>query len=188
MIQAASALFMAIVVAQTLEVRDVTGVRVSPFRVEGKTQVLFFLSRECPISRFYAREIQAICSEYKTRGAGCALVFEDLPADDAATRLHLQEFGYRGIPAMTDPTGKIAVTAGATVTPQAVVLDRSGTVRYSGRIDNHYADLGKPRRQATTHDLRDALSALAADRPVLNPLTTPIGCFIVSPDLFKEKK
>jgi hypothetical protein len=188
MIQAVLGLFMAFVVRQTLEVRNVTGGLARPFRVEGAIQVLFFLSRECPISRFYAREIQAICSENKARGAGCALVFEDLPADAAATRLHLQEFGYRGIPAMTDATGKIAVTAGATVTPQAVVLDKSGTIRYSGRIDNYYADLGKPRRQATTHDLRDALGALAAGRPVPNPATTPIGCFIVSPDLFKEKK
>jgi hypothetical protein len=186
MIQAVLGLFIALAVPQ--EVRDVFGSPVKPFRVEGKTQVLFFLSRECPISRFYAREIQAICSEYKTRGAGCALVFEDLPADNAAIQQHLQEFGYLGIPAMSDATGKIATIAKATVTPQAVVFDKNGTIRYSGRIDNFYADLGKPRRQATTHDLRDALDALSSGRPVLNPETTPIGCFIVSPDLFQEKK
>ena len=85
-------------------------------------------------------------------------------------------------------------TAGQVVVPRggsvqvAVVLDKSGSVRYRGRIDNFYADLGKPRRAATTHDLRDALDAVVAGRAVAHPETTPIGCFIVSHELFKEKK
>jgi hypothetical protein len=150
--------------------------------------LLFFLSAECPISGFYAQEIQRICREYEPRGVRCSLVFEDLPVNPAAMGKHLDEFGYRGIPAMPDRKGEIAARVGATVTPQAVVLDKSGKVRYRGRIDNFYADLGKPRRAATTHDLRDALSAVVAGRIVAHPETTPVGCFIVSHESFKEKK
>ena len=182
-------LFLALIaINPSFEVRDVNGRPLKPFRVEEKAQVLFFLSAECPISRFYAQEIQRICKEYAARGVRCGLVYEDLPVNAAAIRAHLDEFGYRGIPAMTDGTGKIATQMNATVTPQAAVIDKAGQIRYRGRIDNFYADLGKPRRAATVHDLRDALDAVAAGRAVTHPETTPIGCFIVSPELFKEKK
>jgi hypothetical protein len=178
--------FMAI--DSSFEVKDVDGRPFKPFRVAGKAQVLFFLSAECPISRFYAREIQRTCKENAARGVSCSLVYEDLPVNPAAIKVHLREFGYSGIPAMTDNTGKIAAQVAATVTPQAVVLDRFGKIRYTGRIDNFYADLGKPRRAATVHDLRDALDAVVAGRVVARPETTPVGCFIVSHELFKEKK
>lgn len=172
----------------SLEVRDVNGRRFKPFHIEQKARVLFFLSAECPISRFYAQEIQGICREYGTRGVDCGLVYEDLPGNPAAARAHLKEFGYRGIPVVTDDTGGIATQAKASITPQAVVIDKSGRIRYSGRIDNFYADLGKPRRQATTHDLRNALDAVLAGRKVTHPETPAVGCYIVSPELFKEKK
>jgi hypothetical protein len=58
------------------------------------------------------------------------------------------------------------------------VIDSSGTVRYRGRINNFYAALGKPRQQVAVHDLRDALEALMAGRPILNPETEALGCFI----------
>jgi hypothetical protein len=175
-------------VSSSIEVRDVYGRLFKPFRVEGKAQILFFLSAECPISRFYAQEIQRLCRENAARGVRCGLVYEDLPVNPAAIRAHLDEFGYRGIPAMTDGAGKIATHVNATVTPEAVVIDRAGQIRYRGRIDNFYAGLGKPRRVATVHDLRDALDAVVAGRTVTHPETTSVGCFIMSPDLFKERK
>ena len=68
------------------------------------------------------------------------------------------------------------------------MVDRPGKIRYSGRIDNYYADLGKPRRQATVHDLTESLDAIVAGRAVSNPETPAVGCFIMSPEIFKEKK
>ena len=170
------------------EVRDVNGRPYKPFHVEEKAQVLFFLSAECPISRFYAQEIQRICRDYGARGVRCGLVYEDFPVNAPALRMHLDEFGYRGIPATTDGTGEIATQVNATVTSEAVVIDRAGQIRYRGRIDNFYADLGRPRRTATVHDLRDALDAVVSGRVVTHPETTAVGCFIMSPDPIKEKK
>jgi thiol-disulfide isomerase/thioredoxin len=176
----------------SFEIRDVNGRPYKPFLVEEKAQILFFLSSDCPISRFYAPEIQRICAEYRAHGVRCGLVYEDRPVNAAAIRAHLDEFGYRGIPAVSDTTGKIAAQVNAIVTPEAVVIDRIGRIRYRGRIDNFYADLGKPRRTATVHDLRDAVDAVVAGRVVTHSETTSVGCFIMSPDLFpdpyKEKK
>ena len=45
---------------------------------------------------------------------------------DDAVRKHLQEYGYDGIPAAIDRSRVIAKHANASVTPQAVVVDRTG--------------------------------------------------------------
>jgi hypothetical protein len=172
----------------SIEVGDIDKHRLKPFAVEGKATILFFLSTECPISRFYATEIQAICRRFAIGGAHCRLVYEDLPLTGSAVREHLKEFGYQGIPAIVDGSGDIARLTGASVTPEAVVIDRGSTIRYRGRIDNFYADLGKGRRQATIHDLTDALEAVLAGRDVLNPETAAVGCYIVPPEPPKTKE
>jgi len=166
----------------SVQVQDVNGARFRPFATEGKAAVIFFLSTECPISRLYATEIQRICASYRSRGVRCSLIFEDLPLAPAGVRGHLIEFSYRNIPAAIDETGSVAKQAGASVTPQAVIVDGSRRIRYRGRIDNFYAELGKSRRQATVHDLTDALDAILAGRIVLNPETNPVGCFITFPE------
>ena len=64
------------------------------------------------------------------------------------------------------------------VLAHAAVFGPDGERKYLGRIDDLYADLGKRRARATSLDLRDALDAVLADRPVPRPVTQPVGCFI----------
>jgi hypothetical protein len=109
-----------------------------------------------------------------------------LPAPlDLQVRRHLEEYRYSGIPAAIDRERTAAGLAKATITPQAMVVDRAGGIRYRGRIDNLYVALGKTRRQVTSHDLRDALDAVLAGRTVPNPETEALGCFIVDPALLR---
>ena len=67
--------------------------------------------------------------------------------------------------------------AHATVAPEAVVFGRNKNVLYRGRLDNLYANLATRRTEATEHDLRDALDAIAAGKPVSNQ-PPPVGCII----------
>jgi hypothetical protein len=169
-----------------VRIRDVDGNVRSPLAVLGQAAVLFFIATDCPISNFYAQEIQGICKDYGTRGVSCSLIYEDVQADAGAVRKHLGDFQYRGFAAFVDGDRKVASKLNATVTPTAVVLDRAGKVRYRGRINNFYADLGKPRRQATVHDLRDALDAVLAGKTVAVPETRAVGCYIVDPQVLKN--
>ena len=143
-------------------------------------RVLFFVASDCPISNGYAPEIQRLCAEYGRRGVRCSLVYEDVAIDPAAMRKHLDEYGYRGMPAVADRDRSIARRNGASITPEAVLIDVNGNTRYRGRIDNRYAELGKPRRVVTVHDLRDALDAVLAGKPVAHPETTALGCHIAA--------
>lgn len=147
--------------------------------------VWLFVASDCPVSNAYAPEIQRICAEYGAKGVGCSLVYEDVRIDAAAVKRHGDEYRYRDIPATIDDERRMARQMKVSVTPEAVVVDAKGAIRYRGRIDNRYAALGKPRRVVTSHDLREALDAVVSGRRVASPETTAIGCFIVSPTLVR---
>jgi thiol-disulfide isomerase/thioredoxin len=175
-----------VALAAGVQIRGIDGHLLDPFRAAGRANVLFFVASDCPISNSYAPEIQRLCREYGLKGVGCSLLYEDVELNAPSVREHLEEYGYRGIPAAIDSDRKIAGRAGATVTPEAVVVNDRGEVRYRGRIDNFYAALGKPRQQVTVHDLADALDAVLAGRAVPNPETHALGCYIVPPDILRK--
>jgi AhpC/TSA family len=176
----------AILAAVVPTIRDLDGKLLSLFKPGGVANVLFFITSDCPISNGYAPEIQRLCAEYASRGVRCNLLYEDIGIDRRSAQKHLDEYRYRGIPAAIDADRSISNYAKATVTPEAVVVDNQGKIRYRGRINNFYADLGKPRQQVTQHDLADALDAVLTGKPVRNPETQALGCYIVSPDILKN--
>ena len=164
-------------------IRDLNGRWLTPFQPSGRANVLFFVSTDCPISNSYAPEIQRLCEHYGSKGVGCSLLYEDVPPDAAAVRKHLDEYRYRdrGIAAAVDGKRTLARAAHASITPEAVVVDSTGAIRYRGRIDDRYAALGQRRQQASTHDLSAALDAVLSGSPVLTPETQAVGCSIVAP-------
>jgi len=170
-----------------LQVRGVNGQAFALFAPKGPASVVFFIATDCPISNWYAPTIQQVCREYGSRGVDCTLVYEDIDlgatpaALDADVRTHLREYRYGSMTATVDRTRAVAKRAKATITPQVVLVDRHGAIRYRGRIDNAYADLGKPRQHVTSHDLRASLDAVLAGRDVPTPETEPLGCYIVDP-------
>ena len=166
-------------------IRDLNGSLLNVFKPGGMANILFFISSDCPISNGYAPEIQRLCAQYEAKGVRCTLLYEDIGIDRRGAQKHLDEYRYRGISAAIDADRKIANYAKATVTPQAVLIDSRGEIRYRGRINNFYADLGKPRQVVTQHDLADAVNAVLTGKPVPNPETKALGCYIVSPDIFK---
>ncbi len=194
--------------ATSVQILDVDGRLLKPFDPSGAASLVFFVSTDCPVSNSYAPEIQRICREYGPRGVECSLMYEDLPplselrrglagakADletagtrlDDAVRKHMREYGYSGIPAAVDRSRVIAKRANASVTPQAVVIDRGGEIRYRGRIDNFYAAFGKPRQQVTEHDLRNAIDAVLAGRAAPKRETDAVGCYIVDPAVLRKQ-
>jgi hypothetical protein len=161
------------------ELRDIDGVTYGSLErpAEGEWNVLFFVTAACPISNQYAPEIQRICSAYGSKGARCFLVYADPALTAGEVRKHVAAFGHTS-PAILDSRLQLTRAAGATVTPEAAVFSKTGSLMYRGRINDFYASLGRPRQRVTQHDLRDALDDLAAGRGVRNARSQATGCFI----------
>lgn len=140
--------------------------------------VLFFSSTDCPLANAYVPEMNRIQQAYNPRGVAFYAVQGDATIADAEVVRHAKEFAFQ-FPYLFDPKESLASYTGATTVPEVVVLSPRGEVLYLGRIDNRQEDFGKQRPQATEFDLRDALDAVLAGKPVPRPRTKSLGCAIV---------
>src|SRR4051794_25121986 len=166
-----------------IELKDTTGVSYRPLAVKDAAgAVLIFIATDCPISNSYAPEINRICTEYDGHGPGkfrFYLVQVDPDLSPEAAARHARDFGYT-CPVLLDTHHKLVESLRAKVTPEAVVFGLGGVVRYHGRIDDKWAGYGKARPEPTSRELRAALDAIRAGRPVSTPETEAIGCPIES--------
>jgi len=156
---------------------DLDGHAVDPFhRTAGKYIVLVFIRTDCPISNRYAPTIQEISQKYKD-SAQFYLVYPVRTETPQQIKQHLKEFGYK-ITALRDPDYALVRRAETRVTPEAAVFSAGGKLVYHGRINDWYAEFGRSRRQPTTQELVDALSATTAGKPVANATVPAVGCFL----------
>jgi hypothetical protein len=137
--------------------------------------VLIFILADCPISNAYVPEINRLTADYQKRNVALYVVHVDADASPADLERHAKEYGY-ACPVLIDGHRALAGQFGITVAPEAALLDSEGKLVYRGRIDDLFAEFGKRRAAATTHELRDAMDSVLAGRPVRNPLTRAVGC------------
>jgi peroxiredoxin len=140
--------------------------------------VLCFLGTECPLAKLYAPRLQTMAQTFGDRVRFIGInsnVQDSMDELSAYASEHGVEFAMA-----KDDDRQVAVSAGATRTPEVIVVDRVGAIRYRGRIDNQY-EPGVARADATEHHLRDALQSLVDGQPVARPVTEPVGCLIALP-------
>ena len=160
--------------------RDTEGVAHTPQEwAQARAVVLFFVTTDCPLSNGYAPEMNRIEQAYAPRGVLFYAVQGDTTIPDEEVRRHAREYGYR-FPALLDPRQILARHTGATVTPEAVVLSARGRGAISGTHRQSRGGLRQGAREATEFDLRDALDAVLAGRPVPHPRTRALGCAITN--------
>ena len=162
-----------------LVVRDLDGRASTPLVVAaGGINLLIFVSSDCPISARYSPEINRIVHDYQPKGVHAWLVYAEPKVTDATVRANVREY-HAGLAVTTviDTGFRLTDAVGASVTPEAAIYTPAGRA-YRGRIDDLYEVIGQSRRTADHHDLRDALDAVLAGRPVTTAVTKAIGCFI----------
>jgi AhpC/TSA family len=182
---------LALVVALAFAAAPLTATPMAATDIDGKSwtlfapaahqlDLLFFVAADCPISNRYAPEIARICRDYSSRGVRCFMVYPDAAVEAAAVAKHRGDYGLGSTPAIIDRRHQLVDAVGSRVTPEAALYSSAGRV-YRGRIDDWYIDVSRARLQANRHDLRLALDATLAGRPVAQPETEAVGCFIVAP-------
>jgi len=151
------------------------------FSVPGEATwtVLCFLGTECPLAKLYGSRLQAMSDQFADDGVRFIGVNSNVQDSMNELRVYAADHQLR-FPMVKDYDRSVALSAGATRTPEVVVVDRVGTVRYRGRIDDQY-EPGIARASATRHDLRDAIECLVAGNPVASAVTTAVGCLISLP-------
>lgn len=166
------------VVLRTQRAPDGREVDLSP--PKGGVTALVFYSSECPISNAYSPTLNRLIEEFP--GTSLKLVGvcvdPDLSAADVAQ--HAKDFVLK-FPVVHDKDVALATRVGATVTPEAFVIDDQSRVRYHGRIDDQFAARQKRNANPLTRELRDAIAAVLAGRVVAPAEVPAVGCPIARP-------
>ena len=159
--------------------KDLAGVPCHPLEPGEKlASVLIFYWHDCPVCNSYAPELNRLYAGRTNFAFYIAQVAPELTPE--AAKEYARQYELRA-PVLLDPQHRLVKLIKATVAPEAVVVGKHGEVLYRGRINDRYLALGKGRPEATQNDLRDALDAIAAGRPVKKKETEAVGCFIQSP-------
>jgi len=129
--------------------------------------VILFLSTICPYSNYYNDLIRDMAAEFSKRN----VLFVGVNSGGLETaeemRTHAREHGH-SFDLIRDADSRIADLLDASRTPEAFLLDSTGTLRYHGRIAS----------KISSPDLKSAIEAFLAGRPIHPAETKAFGCAI----------
>jgi len=141
--------------------------------LKGKSGTLIlFIATECPYSNAYNARMQKLADDYRERGVNVVGINSNSNESAAEVKQHAADKGLT-FTILKDPGNQIADRYDAQVTPEAYLLDSSGKLVYHGRIDN-----SRTGYLITSTELRDAIEATLAGKPVEKAGAKAFGCSI----------
>lgn len=150
----------------------------------GQVVVLEWVNFDCPFVRKFYRSgtMQQMQREARQQGVVWLSICSSAPGQQgyfAGKALADRIASERAEPThyLIDADGTVGRAYGARTTPQFVIIDREGVVRYSGAIDSirsaDPADIPKAKNY-----VRNGLAELLAGQPLTDALTPPYGCSV----------
>lgn len=152
-------------------VRQPGGQPVQFSTLRGPVTVVTFVSVQCPVSNSYNDRMNAIYKDYGARGVKFVFLNANRTESPAAVAAHAKQ--HFVFPVYKDENNVVADRFGASVTPEAFVIDATGVVRYHGSIDDSM-DV----RRIEEPRLRNALDEVLAGKNVGRAETKAFGCSI----------
>lgn len=137
-----------------------------------KAIVLMFISTQCPVSNDYNARMAALSNDYSGKGVTFLGINSNKAEDVAEIKEHAAKNGFK-FTILKDKGNVVADQLAASFTPEIYVLSPDLKLLYHGRIDDK-------RRvdEVTTSDLKNALEAILAGKPVSVAKTKAFGCTI----------
>jgi peroxiredoxin len=141
--------------------------------------LVVFACNHCPFVKHVAAGFAALAREYQAKGVGVVAISSNdvssYPADSPEQMVReAEEQGYT-FPYLYDETQEVAKAYAAACTPDFYVFDKNKKLVYRGQMDSSRPESGIP---VTGKDLRTALDAVLAGKPVSADQKPSIGCNI----------
>lgn len=143
---------------------------------DAKLKIYCVLGTECPVSRFYAGRLNELSKQYAVQGVHFVGIHSNLHDSEGDVQKFVTELGV-SFPQVHDAKQTVARHLTATRVPEVFVIDGSGNVRYSGRIDDQYSP-GVKRSASNTDHLKIAIDTVLAGKEPTEPRVEPVGCLI----------
>lgn len=141
--------------------------------------LVVFLCNHCPYVKHVASGLAQLVRDYQARGVAAVGInsndWHEYP-DDSPDKMR-EEIPTRGytFPYLIDETQEVAKAYSAACTPDFFLFDKDRKLVYRGQMDSSRPGNGIP---VTGQDLRDALDAVLAEKPVPSGQKPSLGCNI----------
>jgi peroxiredoxin len=141
----------------------------------GKNVVAIFVSVRCPYSNAFNKAMTKLANDYSEKG----VVVIGINANSTETAEDMAAHSKKNFPfiVVKDVDNKVADLYGATVTPEAFLIDGTGTIRYHGALGNSNNPTTDESR-ANAKDIREAVDALLKGKEIAKNKTKAFGCSI----------
>jgi peroxiredoxin len=143
-----------------------------------KALLVMFICNHCPFVKHVRPELSRLGRDYKDRAAIVAISSNDAQAfpDDSPAKMKIEkeEAGYL-FPYLFDETQEVARAYHAACTPDFFLFDAGRRLVYRGQLDDSRPGNNVP---VTGRDLRRALDAVLAGKPVSPEQKPSLGCNI----------
>ncbi|WP_040548441.1 thioredoxin family protein [Pedosphaera parvula] len=141
--------------------------------------VVIFMCNHCPYVKHIREGLAQFGRDYQAKGVGIVAISSNdatgYPADSpAAMKEEVKSAGYT-FPYLYDETQAVAKAYRAACTPDIYLFDREKKLVYRGQFDESRPRNGLP---VTGRDLRDAVEAVLAAKPVSQDQKASMGCNI----------
>jgi peroxiredoxin len=141
--------------------------------------LVMFICNHCPYVKHIRHELARLCREYQDRGVAIVGInsndAEKYPDDSPENmKVEVASVGYT-FPYLYDETQQVARDYHAACTPDFFLFDKNRRLVYRGQFDNSRPGSDKP---ITGADLRAALDAVLAGKPVTSRQVPSAGCNI----------
>jgi len=159
---------------------DTEGAPVSLDDFKGAPALLVvFLCNHCPYVKHVRHELARLGTEYQAKGVGVVGISANDVAshpEDSPARMTKEkaEVGYT-FPYLYDESQEVALAYQAACTPDFYVFDKDQKLVYRGQLDGSRPGNPIP---VTGKDLRSALDAVLAGKPVSEDQRPSMGCNI----------
>ncbi len=180
MVKTASTMLPLGVKAPDFSLPDAGGKRVSLADfADAPALLVIFMCNHCPYVKHVAAGLAALAKDYQQRGVAVVGInsndVDSFPEDSPAKMA--EEVKLRGytFPYLYDETQAVAKAYRAACTPDFYVFDQQRKLVYRGQMDSSRPGSDLP---VTGEDLRAALDAVLAKRPVSTSQKPSIGCNI----------
>lgn len=141
--------------------------------------VIMFICNHCPFVKHVNQGIVSLANDYQTKGIGFIAIssndVENYPADaPELMKVNAQQEGFT-FPYLYDKNQEVAKAYDAACTPDFFIFDKDLKLAYAGQLDDSRPNNGIP---VTGKDMRAALDAIIAGKPVSDIQKPSIGCNI----------
>jgi peroxiredoxin len=161
-----------------LDVTSSRPISLSTFEKD-KALLVMFICRHCPFVKHVQHELARLGTDYLRRGLGIvAISSNDIESHPEDAPEHLTEMAAElglAFPVVFDETQEVAKAYTAACTPDFFLFGPDRTLVYRGQLDESRPESGTP---VTGRDLRLAIEATLAGRPVDDDQAPSIGCNI----------